>query len=146
MLQRIQSLFLFLAAVAFGLLFIWPFAISDQTDSNLFADKLYNVQDHILLIVMTALGLLSAMVAIFLFRNRALQSKIAYFPIIFSILIPVMAVVFYTNQSGDSQVAASAIEDQAGMYLPVVSLIFGILALRSINKDEKLVRSMDRLR
>ena len=35
---------------------------------------------------------------------------------------------------------------QAGLALPVVALVFQWLAGRSIRKDEKLVRSMDRLR
>ena len=146
MIQRIQSLFLLICAIAFGLLFIWPFAISDKSDGNLFLDNLYNVQDHILLIIMALLGSLTALVAIFLFRNRSLQSRITYFPIIFSILIPVTALIFFTNQSGTSNVQATDIEDQAGLYLPIVSLIFGFLALRFINKDDKLVKSMDRLR
>ena len=146
MIQRIQSIFLLLVAVAFGLLFAWPFAISDKTDNNLFADQLYNVQDHILLIIMAAMGGLAALIAIFSFRNRKAQAKLTYLPIILSILIPIMVVVFFTNQSSESAVGADDIEDQIGLYLPVISLIFGILALRSINKDEKTVRSMDRLR
>ncbi len=146
MIQRIQSLFLLLTSAAFGLLFIWPFALSEKKDNTLFADNVFNVQDHILLIIMTLTGCLTAFVAIFLFRNRKVQSKVTYFPIILSILIPVMAFVFFTNTSSTSVVQAEDIQDQAGMYLPAVSLIFGLLALRYINKDDKLVKSMDRLR
>jgi hypothetical protein len=36
--------------------------------------------------------------------------------------------------------------DEAGIYFPLIALIFLILANRSILKDEKLVRSIDRLR
>ena len=146
MIQRIQSLFLLMTSAAFGLLFVWPFALSEKKDSTLFADNVYNVQDHILLIIMAFIGCLTALVAIFLFKNRKAQSKVTYFPIILSILIPVMAFVFFTNTSSTSSVQAEDIQDQAGMYLPAISLIFGLLALRFINKDDKLVKSMDRLR
>jgi hypothetical protein len=33
-----------------------------------------------------------------------------------------------------------------GSVLPIFSLVFLILAIRGINKDEKLVKSLDRLR
>ena len=35
---------------------------------------------------------------------------------------------------------------QFGLFLPAIALFFNSLALRFIRKDEKLVRSMDRLR
>ena len=41
---------------------------------------------------------------------------------------------------------AATPDDQIGLYLPILSIVFLGLALRSIGKDEKLVKSMDRLR
>jgi len=38
------------------------------------------------------------------------------------------------------------VNDQFGMYLPLVGLLFSGLAIHFIRKDEKLVKSMDRLR
>jgi len=37
-------------------------------------------------------------------------------------------------------------EYKYGIYLPVIALIFNLLANRFIRRDEKLVRSVDRLR
>ncbi|MBK7637253.1 MAG: DUF4293 family protein [Saprospiraceae bacterium] len=41
---------------------------------------------------------------------------------------------------------ANQINDEIGIYLPLIGLIFSILAARYIKKDEDTVRSMDRLR
>jgi hypothetical protein len=35
---------------------------------------------------------------------------------------------------------------QFGMYIPLISLIFLVLASRAIRKDEELIKSSDRLR
>ena len=36
--------------------------------------------------------------------------------------------------------------EELGLGLPVLSILFAAFAMRFINKDEKLVKSMDRLR
>jgi hypothetical protein len=62
-----------------------------------------------------------------------------------SIFVPVVAILLmYTEKTG--MVDFAKINDELGLYLCLVPVIFGFLAYRSIGKDEKLVRSMDRLR
>jgi len=36
--------------------------------------------------------------------------------------------------------------DSIGIYLPLIALVFMVMANRAIKRDEKLVRSADRLR
>ena len=147
MIQRIQSIFLLLAgASAFGL-FALPFATTSSTvaTSVNFADATYNVNDHIgLLVLFAAAGVLSV-ISIFLFKNRKTQLLVGRFSIIAIIIGLVLAIVLYYNDSASIPDNVQ-IEDEAGLYLPAVFLVFALLAQRFITKDEKLVRSADRLR
>lgn len=146
MLQRIQSIFLLLAGAASLALFGVPFATTPQPveGSMLFADAAYNVQDQVALMVLFGLGGVLALAAIFLFRNRLLQMRMSIFAIIANFIGVVLGVLFYMQNSQD--VGERTINDGIGAYLPIVAIILAILAYRFINKDDKLVRSMDRLR
>jgi Domain of unknown function (DUF4293) len=146
MIQRIQSVFLLLAAASgFGLL-ATPIATTPEgvENSTLFSDSFYSVGDNPGLMVLFALAGVLALVSIFLFKNRQAQMKITRFAIIADVLGLVLAVLLFWQDV--QNLAAAAINDAAGSYLPFAFLLFGILALRFMRKDERLVRSMDRLR
>ncbi|MEM6963721.1 MAG: DUF4293 domain-containing protein [Bacteroidota bacterium] len=147
MIQRIQTIFLALAAAcAFGL-FALPFATTDiqVTDTtSLFADGVYNINDHVgLLVLFCAAGTL-ALISIFLYKNRKQQILLNRFAIIANIIgiVLVLGLIFQDGQTGTEEV-----QEQAGVGLPILFLVFAFLAQRNIQKDEKLVRSSyDRLR
>jgi hypothetical protein len=146
MIQRIQSIFLFLASGACFGLFGTDAADSEvQIDnSQLFNDGSYTIFDDPVLIGVFALAGLIFLVNIFLFRNRPLQMKL-------SLLAVVLAVVgagygafrYFTDAAAE---IASAVTPDIGLALPVLALIFGFLSRNYIKQDEKLVRSADRLR
>ncbi len=144
MIQRIQSVFLLIAAGFFGGEFFTSFASVTQSITGIFSDGLYNVYDNPFLLALAGLGLVLSLITIFLFKNRALQTKLCYFIGTLSILLPLVGVLIYSNQMealGDIDP-----DDQLGLYLPIGSLIFSIMAASYIKKDQKLVKSMDRLR
>jgi len=146
MIQRIQSIFLLLASGSLFSLFGIPFASSNQADSNLFADKVYNIFDNPILMTLAVLGGVIALVNIFLFKNRSLQLRLDYLVITLSLILPILA-MFLVFQSGE--VAGPEIEiseNYLGLGLPILAIVFAILANRFISKDQKLVKSMDRLR
>jgi small-conductance mechanosensitive channel len=145
MIQRIQTIFLFLAAACFLTLFAFPFGISDVPETGMLADSRYDVYDHILLIILTVLGSLVALIAIFLYRNRRRQMTFGIIGIIAAILIPILVILLFASEAGSMQ-ATSKVEEQIGLFMPLGALIFLLLANRFIKKDEKLVKSMDRLR
>ncbi len=146
MIQRIQSIFLFLASGALFGLFGIPFATSEQTDTALFADQVYNLFDNPLLIAFAALAGLIAFINIFLFKNRSLQMKLGYLTITLSILLLVLAIFFVFQSAQQDATSIEIQENYLGLAMPVIAIIFVLLANRSINKDNKLVKSMDRLR
>jgi len=146
MIQRIQTLFLLLASgSAFGL-FALPFAQTNETvsTSDLFSDGLYTIQDNIgLLSIFAAAGLLS-FIAIFMFKKRKNQLLLSRIAIVANIIGLVLAVLLFMQ---DQETLGNVTPDDGmGLYLPIVFLLFGFLAQRFIQKDEKLVQSMDRLR
>lgn len=143
MLQRIQSIFLLLGSGScFGLLGL-PFAETPQAQSgsSLFADALYTIQDNWVLLASFLLGGLVLLLDIFLFKNRRLQSRLSLLSIVI-IFIGVVAGVLFFVQDSASRLADFGL----GALLPLLAIVFAILANRYIMKDEKLVRSMDRLR
>lgn len=149
MIQRIQTIFLALAAGADLSIFALPFASTTETvaNSTLFTnDLLYNFQDNIVLLIAYALAGVLSLGAVFLFNNRKNQMLVTRLAAITTIIAIILTVVFFWR---DYQTMASdvAINDGIGAYTPLVGLVLLFLANFYINKDEKLVRSSyDRLR
>ncbi|MFB0925309.1 MAG: DUF4293 family protein [Vicingaceae bacterium] len=91
---------------------------------------------------------LVALVAILLFKNRSLQIKIGKL-IILLIAFQIAAIVMYSDTVKslmDVSPEDVVISFKFGAVLPVISLICAYLAVYYIRKDDKLVRSADRLR
>lgn len=145
MIQRIQSLFLFICGLGFFSLMKLPFAESSATASPFFEDSLFNIHDNIILLVLCMAGAVLALINIFLFKNRILQLRIGYIVIICALFLPIAAAWLFFTQSANiaEQVTVS---DGVGLYIPAICLIMSILANRFISKDQNLVKSMDRLR
>ena len=147
MIQRIQSLFLLLAAVcAFGL-YALPFAsipLVTSNSSQMFADGVYDIRDHVALLALFSIAGGLAFLSIFLFKNRKTQSMVARFAVIANVLGLVLAIILFVQES--KRLGNVEPEDGMGIFLPILFIVFGVLALRFIRKDEDLVRSMERLR
>ena len=145
MIQRIQSIFLLLSGISFFSLFGLPFATSTVAIPNIFSDLVYNIQDSPILLVLTILGGIISVGAIFLFNNRGLQVRLSYLATVTSILLLILALLLVYNER-TTDAGAETITEGFGIALPILSLIFSVLAARYIGKDENTVRSMDRLR
>lgn len=146
MIQRIQSIFLFLAAAAgFGVLAL-PFATTPEIvqGSSLFADKMFSIGDNIGLLVLFAVAGALSLAAIFLYQNRSLQMKIGKMALGADVLGVILAAVLYWQDSSNN--AAASINGGWGACLPPIFIVFATLAIKAIKKDEALVRSADRLR
>ena len=145
MIQRIQSLFLLLASGAFFSEFAFPFAHSEVAGSGFLSDQEFTVQDHPVLLSLAILGGIIALAAIFQFNNRSRQMILSRLSIVFGILLPLVAFLLVYMEP-DKQGDLAVYNDGIGLYLPLVAIICSILAIRFIKKDDKLVKSMDRLR
>ncbi len=145
MIQRIQTVFLFLAALVFGSLLILPLAVSSKPSVQFLSDSVFEVTDHPALIGLTVLGAAIAIISIFLYKKRPVQLKLGYVIIVLAILLPLISFLLFTKASAAVDPSVQ-VADQAGMYMPIAAIIFATLANHFIKKDNKLVKSMDRLR
>lgn len=148
MIQRIQSIYLLVASACSFALFGFPFASVNEkvADSALFSnDTVYNLSDNTALLAVYCLAGVVALAAIFLFNNRPRQKSVAWVAAVFNLVGIVLAVVLFMQ---DSVMDSSAVtpNDGIGLYTPIVGFVLILLAVRAIGKDEKMVRSMDRLR
>jgi len=157
MIQRPQSIFLLLAAMALGSLFLpslsfteIDYAMQSQPEAlqaTSHADGVFNIMDHITLVILAALGGLISLIAIFIFSNRNRQKLLSRMAIVLTILLAGAATFyFYLDYAVIDKISGLEVDPSLGLINPILALIFLILAIRFINKDEKLVRSMDRLR
>ncbi|MCB0532457.1 MAG: DUF4293 domain-containing protein [Lewinellaceae bacterium] len=149
MIQRIQSIFLLLAAGALGGQFAFPYL---QTPADDPARSLASLSDGVLnpldnpgLLGLTGLGVLISLAAIFLFKNRSLQMRLALVGAGIGIMLLVLLGITVKNTLGEVP-ENGTINITFGMSFPILALLFNWLAARAIRKDEALVRSMDRLR
>lgn len=143
MIQRIQSIFLLLAAgTSFGVLGSSFANAKAAVASPIFADQVYNVQDNIALLVVFAVAGALALASIFLFKNRKTQLQISTVAMVANLLgLGYAAFLLYQDQVNVASLTVSV-----GAFLPLIAILLEILANRAIRKDNKLVRSMDRLR
>jgi len=158
MLQRIQSVFLLLAFLATIALFFYPLA-GIYSSLSTYKFYVYGLKNMVpgeaslfsfmttfpLLLLNILIGALS-MICIFLYKNRILQAKLGRLAILLDIVLIALVFFVYASIIERNLLASPDYLDEAGIYFPLISLIFLILANRFIMKDEKLIRSVDRLR
>ncbi len=141
MIQRIQSIYLLLAAICMLLMFTAPIETLQAVPTNL------EVKGYNLLWFIQALIILTAAIlvlSIFQFKNRNLQKRFCFGAIIL-VGITFFA-AFFGAAASSTTIKVVAVVYKWGLSLPLISIVFIFLALSGINKDEKLIRSADRLR
>lgn len=141
MIQRLQSVWLLLAAVC-------GFAL---TQVPLFIGRLANdvvkkvIATESLLLFSLSIGTAClALVCIFLYKNRPLQFKLTVTGVVLSIII-ICLEVWHIENFKSSTILTKASYYWGGL-LPIAMTIFFILAARGIYRDEKLIKSLNRLR
>lgn len=93
----------------------------------------------------TAFGLSTtlSLLSIISFKKRQNQFVIGRLNIILNLILLGLFVYRSLNLSGE---AVAVSEKGIGMFLPIVAIVFLVLANKAIKKDEDLVKSVDRLR
>ncbi|TCD10352.1 DUF4293 family protein [Pedobacter frigidisoli] len=155
MIQRVQSIWLFLAAIALILMLFLPILSKENktTETTIHTVGLY--QDAVgkpgpgfmkeqftpLLITNIVVAVL-CFFNIFNFKRRSLQKRIAIFSIVAIGGFAFWCSIFAQKLPG----GIAGAHFDFGAYLPALSILFCVLAIFGINKDERLIRSAERLR
>jgi hypothetical protein len=155
MIQRIQSLFLLLTSLL-SLLFLNGSFLKffNNSGSEIFInirgiwqsggeEAVLRIGNQIPLLVIIILIAGISFAAIFFYRKRKLQLKMVI-AIIFLAVVLIGLIVFYVFliTSKHDAILVPGIR----MFLPPVLLVLSILAYRGIKRDEKLIRSAERIR
>ncbi|MGF7215920.1 hypothetical protein GGR92_002060 [Spirosoma lacussanchae] len=169
MIQRVQTIFLFLIVIAMGIALanpLWEKAGRQLPEMAYLTALQYSEQQAIpqqpgvpattapttLITSVWYLGLLmglvalSSLYAIFQYRNRLTQTALCAVNAL--MLTAIMGIILYRTLYAGKAYGNPA--DQGtfllGFYAIVAALVFNALANRFIRRDEKLVRGSDRLR
>ena len=125
MIQRIQSVYLFFVFCLMAVLVFIPFS-SSWTVS-----------------LVAGIVAVVAVITVFLYKKRGLQIKMGYL----LLLLLVLTYAFYYIFDRHYVPIADLLQQIRFTFVfPFVAFVLVYLAIRGIKKDEKLVRSLDRLR
>ena len=155
MLQRIQTVFLFLIVIFMtGVLFfnIWTGSYGEgivnltafYTEVITDAETQFISSPYLIIAVLSIASATLAAIEIFRYKNRLLQMKLGALNSLF-MAGTVVSMVLLSNNLGETYEVASS-KYGISLFLPVAAMICNLLANRFISKDEKLVRSVDRIR
>jgi len=155
MIQRIQSIYLLLTSVL-SVLFLSGDFLSFINDSG--AEIIMNYrglwikepgeaplirENQLIFQIIGLLLIILPLISIFLYRKRELQKKSAVAIIILSAMLGAITAWYAYSIAQNYQAVFSPV---FRTFLPLIILLLSLLAWHGIRKDEKLVRSYERLR
>lgn len=154
MIQRIQTLYLFVAVGLFVIMLTNPVAqiqLSNDTFLLFNHNQIVSMSDDtfkpvptwpvtILIVAIMIIGL----TGIFLYKNRTLQMRLCVFNIILMFGL-VGLIWFYTKYALNKYDGTDSVFLWP-IVVPFISIILTYLALKGIQKDDALVKSYERLR
>jgi len=137
MLQRIQTVYLLVAAgISAGLIFLFHLWINTE-GLNVFA------KDETLYFGLFLGSAALSLISIFRYKDRQSQFVLGRLNIILNFILLGLFVYRSLSLSGET---SDVSEKGIGTLLPILSIVFLVLANKAIKKDEDLVKSVDRLR
>ena len=161
MIQRIQSIFLFLASLLVLISILVPMhylnidiqmedgetaisAIGLTQQTAVIGNQIDITVDYYKVGALSIIGLI-AFITIFLFKNRGFQMRLIRLNIAATLLFIIGMAYFFYSYFLIVNATHYSIEP-AGCIVIAAILLFNILALRFIRKDDNLVKSVDRFR
>ncbi|MCL2329272.1 MAG: DUF4293 domain-containing protein [Bacteroidetes bacterium] len=155
MIQRIQSLYLLVSATLVTVATFFNFAIFSFNKFEIIfspyaitasVPEVFETQTMLSLSVSMWLMAAFSIGAIFAYKNRKLQMNIIRYVCLFKVALIVFVAFFVHRLATGFPIDLIYMQLNASTLLFVISIITDILAFFAIRKDEKLVRSIDRIR
>jgi hypothetical protein len=139
MIQRIQSVWLLAAALVMALLFYFPtYAFNNATTLN--------IGNDFLAIIMVVLSIGLSIFSIFIFKKRKQQIGLTWLNILLCIGLQLWLIVHVNTVKSSTTYLTTQGHYWIGLFIPIITIVLLFLAKTGIHKDEKLVKSLDRLR
>tara|TARA_B110000046_G_scaffold167334_1_gene184913 strand:+ start:9932 stop:10363 length:432 start_codon:yes stop_codon:yes gene_type:complete len=143
MIQRIQTIYLFLASVVSGVL-IFVFNLWKTLKEQIFVLDLFSKESFAFKVIplMFITSSILSLVTMSLYKDRKLQFVIGRIIILINLFLLGLLIYLSLTLPGETSVSEKGI----GMFLPILVVLLIVLANKAIKKDEDLVKSVDRLR
>jgi hypothetical protein len=139
MIQRIQSLWLFIAAALAFLTLRFSF-YSGHLIATPLPYTVVNATYSIPLIVLTVVTAVVSFITIFLYKDRNMQMKLSFL----ALIVSVVDIVLYFLQK-EKFIPEQSSFDLTSIFAFLIP-VFIVLAIRGLYSDRKLIKSVDRLR
>lgn len=137
MLQRIQTVYLIMAFIATG---IFPFFLPLWTTAD---GKLHYFMSNPIYVWILGLSTTLTLVSIISYKKRQNQFVMGRL----NLILNLVALGLFIYKIFNSMFEKPAISEKGmGLILPLVAILFLVLANKAIKKDEDLVKSVDRIR
>ena len=136
MLQRIQTVYMLIAMLLLGAMYLWFPEVKDE------AGSLVMERNEPLVLGLLIGSVVFTLYSIFSFKKRQLQFVLNRLSIILNFVLLGVFVYRSLTLSGETLVSEKGI----GGLIPIISIVFLVLANKAIKRDEDLVKSVDRLR
>lgn len=107
--------------------------------------KHLGAKNHFPSLLVAVICIAVPLIAIFMFKNRKKQKGMVALAMVLNIGFIAVMMMHITDFNNGTPIPSDT-SYQLGAVLPIISFILMILALRGINKDQKLIKSLDRLR
>lgn len=145
MIQRIQTVFLFLSAVLAGVLLFVPI-MSFAVGGEIVKFSVFGVDNiAIPLLILSILILAVPLVTIFMYKKRELQLKLSSLNVFLNAIVCGLIFLYYSSGMQE-RLSAETVSYLFGTYIPLINMVLSIMAMRWIRKDIELIKSVDRLR
>jgi len=144
MIQRIQSLYLLAVVIVNGVLvFVFPLWL-DSAKQDFYVMQSFTGENKLLisLAIVFVLSAVLAVISLFTFKKRKSQFMLNRLNIIINLYLLGVTLYYVLNLSGEALVSEKGI----GALFPILSIVLLVFANKAIQKDEALVKSVDRLR
>lgn len=145
MIQRTQSLWLFLAALANSGVLLFDLYRTHLMTNGVDTVMSVRVTEKFPFLLTALVIIVLPLIAIFMYKNRKRQRILSVLSIVFSFGF-ISTMLFNINKFNSDNPTATNGTYWIGSVLPAAAIVFLFFAIKGINKDEKLVRSQDRLR
>ena len=141
MIQRIQTVFLFFAAVFAGVLFFVPIA-SFNVGNEMVNLSVFGVENHtnaLLLLVLAILMVIVPFITIFMYKKRELQLKLSSLNVLLNAILCGLVFLFFVDKV-QTCLSAESVTYVFGTYIPLINIVLSILAMRWIKKERLQVK------
>ncbi len=145
MIQRKQTIWLLIAAILNALLFYFDLYRVDAVSNGVTVTDHLRINDHYPSLLVAIVITVVPIIAMFMYKARSKQKSLVLVSMVATIGFIALVLMRVSNYNNGTSAPVTGTY-WIGSILPVLSFIFLILAFSGIRKDEKLIKSLDRLR